>query len=168
MAKRFQHEWGYMGTDKSKKNRGDLLQCQVTTCKKWSWMGNKPLFKMSQKEYEKMHESGKIDATEILGERKPIKKSKIIAIQPKENQNGVLPYPYFIDKDAYVGRQDYWQGSPYKLLGFSKKPIAGAINLEFKDFWKKPTSCIGMFAVFSTAQDSWSTQTIPIESVNIT
>jgi len=87
-----------------------------------------------------------------------------IKIQQKELADHFLPYPYFIEKGGLISRQDFWQGNPYKLLGFSKKPKAGSIDLTFKDFWKKPGECVGMFPVFSTAQDTWTTHKIAIAS----
>lgn len=79
---------------------------------------------------------------------------------------GVLPYPYIVDRDGLVGRQDFWKGEPYQIVGFCKRPKAGEVHLTFKDFLKAPNRAVGMFVVWRTPGDAWYTKTdMPIESV---
>ena len=92
---------------------------------------------------------------------------KKIRIQPTEQRGGVWPYPYFIEENGNVGRQDFWKGKPEKLLGFSSKPEAGDISLNLEGFWKNPEAAIGMYPVFADKADKWVTNTIPVESVEI-
>lgn len=92
---------------------------------------------------------------------------KIIKIQPQEQEDLTLPYPYFIDKDGSVGRQDFWKGKPAKLLGFSFMPKAGKIDLSFKDFWSKQKLALGLFPVFADIKDNWFTNTISISHVDV-
>ena len=70
MGNKKQHEWGFMANDKSDKFRGDLFFCPL--CKQWSWMGEKPFFRMAWEKYELMHKEGEIDASELLGQNYPI------------------------------------------------------------------------------------------------
>lgn len=56
------HEWGFMANSKY----GDLCQCQIKSCLKWSLKGK--IFKMSLDEFQGMHNRGEIDASETLGE----------------------------------------------------------------------------------------------------
>jgi hypothetical protein len=69
MARRFEHEWGFMANHGSN-GKGELAYCDL--CKQWKWFDgerdSKP-FKMSQDEFQRMHEAGEIDATESLGIR---------------------------------------------------------------------------------------------------
>jgi len=101
--------------------------------------------------------------------KKKIKNAKdektIARLQPKERSNGVLPYPYFIKSDALVGRQDFWKGKPFKLLGFSKIPEPGDIDLMFSDFKKNTSKAIGMYPVFANEDSNWVTYSERIESV---
>ena len=60
---KYKHEWAFMGNSKY----GDLVQCQIDTCRKWKFGEAKP-FSMSMDEYEGMHNRGEIDAGECLGE----------------------------------------------------------------------------------------------------
>ena len=91
---------------------------------------------------------------------------KIISIQQKELSNRTLPYPYYIDKKGFVGRQDFWRGRPYKLIGFAERPIAGYVDLDFVDFWKVPARAVGMYPVFEYKGGKWFTNTIAIASVS--
>lgn len=95
-----------------------------------------------------------------------MKEKKKIKIQPQEIDDGTLPYPYFIDNEGLVGRQDFWKGNPYRLLGFSKMPEAGDMELSFEYFWKIPEKAIGMYPVFADKRNNWTTQTNVIESVD--
>ncbi len=61
MAKKFQHDWGFMGNSKY----GDLAHCEVKTCGKWRLDDGKP-FSLSWDEYQGMHNRGEIDANECL------------------------------------------------------------------------------------------------------
>ena len=92
---------------------------------------------------------------------------KTITIQPKEQLDGTLPYPFHISREGSVMRQDFWQGKPEKLIGFNDKPVANDIKVSVKEFWKKPDIAIAMYPVFSNEGDKWVTHTTPIESVRI-
>lgn len=76
--------------------------------------------------------------------------------------DSTLPYPYFIDKKGLVGRQDFWKGKPYKLLGFSFLPEAGDINIFLEDAIKNPNLVIGRYPVFADKDDNWFTQLDPV------
>lgn len=89
-----------------------------------------------------------------------------IEIQPKELKDKTLPYPYFIDKNALVGRQDFWRGKPYRLLGFSCKARTGEMDIMFKDFWKNPKLALEKYPVFSDNKDNWTTLMNKIQSIN--
>ena len=103
----------------------------------------------------------------IKGEAVYMEQDKtIVKIQPAERSDMTLPYPYFIDSDGYVGKQEFWQGHPYKLIGFSKTPTAGTMELTFSEFWKDPKQAIKMFPVMSNTEDDWFTVLEHIESVD--
>ena len=90
---------------------------------------------------------------------------KIISIQQKSQPNGTRPYPYFISKDGKVGRQDFWKGHPSKLLGFSKKPVSGEMEVVLQDFFFNPKQVIGMYPVFMDKNNKWFTSKDAIESI---
>lgn len=62
----YAHDWGFMANEGTL-GKGDLLQCQHDDCRIWSYMGEKPYFKMSHEKFVQMHEAGEIDANESLG-----------------------------------------------------------------------------------------------------
>ena len=96
---------------------------------------------------------------------------KTIRIQPKERKDMTLPYPYFIDmKNGNVGRQDFWKGEPYKLIGFNPKPtnLYDPKGIGFFKFIKNPELSIGMYPIFANEDGSERrTYKDPIESVSI-
>ena len=90
-----------------------------------------------------------------------------VKIQPRELKDLTLPYPYFVSSRGLIGRQDFWKGKPYKLLGFSAVPKAGSIDLMFSEFWKKPQLAVGMYPVFSDKNDNWTTLKDDIANVSV-
>jgi len=92
---------------------------------------------------------------------------KTIVINPKERDDGRLPYPFFIDEAGNVGRQDFWRGQPLKLIGFNgsaeNKTVEPAIGLE--DFLENPHKCLGLYPIFEDDDEEWHTWRDPIESV---
>ena len=91
----------------------------------------------------------------------------IARVQQKELPNHILPYPYFITGDGFVGRQDFWKGRPYELLGFNDIPEPGQISLPFKDFKENTKSAIGKYPVFRDKNGSIKTHTNPVDSVTL-
>jgi len=92
---------------------------------------------------------------------------KIIKIQPKERADGTLPYPFFIDEKGLVGRQDFWKGEPFELIGFDTSPSRHKGEIDFKQFWEKPELAIGLYPIFSHKNGEWITYSDPISSIDI-
>lgn len=89
-----------------------------------------------------------------------------IAIQPATLPGKVEPYPYFIDADGKVGRQDHWKGKPAQLAGFQATDEIG-VDLELADFLTSPHQAIDMYPVFIDAGGGMWTLTNPITSVRV-
>ena len=91
---------------------------------------------------------------------------KVIRIQPEEN-NGTLPYPYFIDKEGSVGRQDFWKGKPFKLIGFSPIPEQefDKRQINLSEFLESPQKAIGMYPIFMYKNKDWYTYQDKIASI---
>lgn len=92
---------------------------------------------------------------------------KTIRLQPKERPDMTLPYPFFIEDDGSVGRQDFWKGEPAKLIGFSKEQKAGAFSFGRKAFMENPQMAVGHFPIFADKDDNWSTYGDVIGSVSV-
>lgn len=59
-----------------------------------------------------------------------------------------LPYPYHIDDEGNVQRQDFWKGSPARLLGFQHGGVQ-RISLTFRDWMAGDAdAAIGLCPVF--------------------
>lgn len=74
-----------------------------------------------------------------------------VSIQPRAVDNGEKgPYPFHIDSEGLVGEQDRWNGEPSMLEGFVwEADTTGRVDLDFEDFWRDPTRCLGMHPVFT-------------------
>ena len=94
---------------------------------------------------------------------------KIITIQPKEREDNVLPYPYFIDEKGMVGRQDFWKGKPKQLIGFNGKPNAemDKKTIDLSKFLETPKKAIGLYPFFEHKDGEWFTYKDPIASVSV-
>lgn len=92
-----------------------------------------------------------------------------IVLQPKQRKDGTLPYPFFINEDGIVGRQDFWKGSPLILIGFNPKPNNETVKktINCVTFLKNPKRAIKMFPIFEHRDGEWFTYQDPIESVKI-
>lgn len=76
-----------------------------------------------------------------------------------------LPYPFHIEADGSVGRQDFWRGTPKSLLGFMFSPDRFEIDIEVCDWLTGDVDVVGMYAVTQDANGSISTWTFPISAV---
>lgn len=92
---------------------------------------------------------------------------KIVTIQPESPKDDPLklPYPYHISKTGLVGRQDFWRGSPYKLIGFTIHWSKLAVSVPLEDFWKNPEKAVERFPVFEDQKGYWTTQKSAISKV---
>lgn len=100
--------------------------------------------------------------------KKSIKLRESIRIQPREREDGTLPYPFFINADGNVGRQDFWKGRPLKLVGFNGKPNTGVDSktIDLKLFLEKPKRAIGLYPIFEHKDGEWFTYKDPIQSIS--
>jgi hypothetical protein len=79
-----------------------------------------------------------------------------LTIQPAET-GGILPYPYHVDQDGNVGRQDFWKGAPLRLIGFVDRAGAGEIDLTLEAFLDDPDEAVDAYPVFEHADGDWHT-----------
>lgn len=91
----------------------------------------------------------------------------IARIQQKTFEDLRQPYPYFIEENGLVGRQEFWNGKPYELLGFNRTTKTGEISSPFKEFKKDINAAIGMFPVFKSKTGMIETHTNPVVKVNL-
>ncbi len=101
---------------------------------------------------------------------RPPQRVVTITIQPKMRSDMKLPYPYHINVAEFgmVERQDFWKGSPLKLICFAKQG-EHECALDYEKFVKNPKKCIGLYPVFEHRKGgAWYTYEDPIESISVT
>lgn len=54
-----------------------------------------------------------------------------------------------------VEHQDFWQGKPKKLIGFSKKMSYNLFDLDPQTFFDNPQLAIGKYVIFADSNDVW-------------
>lgn len=90
-----------------------------------------------------------------------------ITIQPAVGEDLSSPYPYHIEPDGMVGRQDVWKGDPTSLVGFQNDPDVQTVDLLFEDFWTDAQQAVGKFPVFTTKNGDMAVYRTAIESVAV-
>lgn len=93
--------------------------------------------------------------------------AKIITLQPAERKDMTLPYPFFIDENGCVGRQEFWRGTPAALIGFAKVQTVHDVSLVLEDFLDHPEAAIGQYPVFAHTDGQWFTYVDPIAEIKI-
>ena len=76
-----------------------------------------------------------------------------------------LPYPFHVDSNGDVLRQDFWKGNPTRVIGFAARLDVHAIDLPWQDALGAPQRAVGMYAVTSDSKGGWATHTVAIETV---
>lgn len=88
---------------------------------------------------------------------------KTITIQPDPgNPLAPLPYPFHVEEDGIVQRQDFWRGNVYRVIGFQEIFERHRIDLEWKEVWNKPELAIGKYVVTSDDKGQFSVHQHPI------
>lgn len=104
-------------------------------------------------------------------------KPKIITLQPSAltdhiTDDGVeltqLPYPFHVDADGLVGRQDFWKGDPYRVIGF----VADLARQEVDLWWEAVADgdeqrAVGMYLITQNQLGDMATHLTAIESVTV-
>lgn len=127
-----------------------------------------------QERYDDVHPDNVGKTINILKRKgqlqiKVIKKMKTLILQPKTRANGQMPYPYFIEEDGNVGRQDFWKGEPLKLIGFDINPSDHGMSnksVDLSDFIRDPEIAVNMYPIFEHKDGEWYTYEDKIKSVN--
>lgn len=74
-----------------------------------------------------------------------------------------VPYPYHIDAEGNVLRQDFWRGDPSRLIGFQEDRDVQQVDVLAGDWFKgEPEDVIGMYPVFVTSDGQMYNDTRPI------
>jgi hypothetical protein len=88
-----------------------------------------------------------------------------ITVQPAEFADHTLPYPFHVDAETgLVGRQDFWNGKVYAVIGFTDTPEPGTSLTMWQDVVDAPEKVVGKYVVTTDDHNVWSTHQSPIAS----
>lgn len=91
---------------------------------------------------------------------------KSLTIQPDPNDvMKPLPYPFHVDEQGLVQRQDFWKGKVYRVIGFQDVLERQRIDLHWSDAWANPELTIGRYVVTSDEDGQFSVWEAPIGRV---
>lgn len=111
--------------------------------------------------------------TEIAKRSAP---GRVLRIQPASYTDQIVggqeltkqPYPYFVEEDGSVQRQDFWQGTVARVIGFQRDLAVQEISLLWSAAVRSDLECLtGLYLVTSNADGEWSTHHTAIESVTV-
>jgi hypothetical protein len=78
-----------------------------------------------------------------------------------------LPYPFYVDPDGGVQRQDVWQGKPKRVVGFQKDLAVQQIDLWWRKALEDPQQAVGMYLVTENADGQFWTHNTAVDSVEV-
>jgi hypothetical protein len=100
---------------------------------------------------------------------------RLICVQPSEYVDQIvdghemtkLPYPYYVNTDGTIDRQDFWRGDPIRVVGFVADSARQEVDLWWTEAEKDPNQVIGMYLITSDTEEIWSTHETAISVVKI-
>ncbi|WP_248582563.1 hypothetical protein [Nocardioides sp. InS609-2] len=76
-----------------------------------------------------------------------------------------LPYPYHVEADGSIARQDYWRGQPARLAGFQRQADVQHVDVLAETWLADPDlDVVGMFPVFIDEDGSMWNSTTPVSA----
>lgn len=78
------------------------------------------------------------------------------------NVHKPLPYPYHIEDDGTVGRQDFWKGKPARLLGFQLTADRHEVSVRVETWLENDVDVTGHFPVFQDKNGAIWSLTLPV------
>lgn len=100
----------------------------------------------------------------------------IVRIQPASRIDGLTadgqemtqqPYPLFVDEDGSVGRQDFWNGRIFRVVGFMRDLAVQEVNLWWADAAKDPQQAVGMYVVATDKDGEMFNLDTAVESAEV-
>src|SRR4051812_43939615 len=81
---------------------------------------------------------------------------KIVTLQPSARTDHItadgteltqLPYPFHVDENGAVLRQDFWQGDIAEIVGFQDDPHVQRVDVRWRDVWTDPSRAVGKYPI---------------------
>lgn len=100
---------------------------------------------------------------------------KMIRLQPSafvdqivdDHELTRLPYPFYVDYDGNVGRQDFWRGSPARVVGFVRDLARQEVDLWWQEAAKDPQQVVGMYLITVDRKGNMATHNTAIADVEV-
>lgn len=73
-----------------------------------------------------------------------------------------LPYPYHVNEDGSIARQDFWRGEPARLLGFQVKADEQVVDVFAAEWLSDDVNVDGMYPVFMDADGTIWNHAFPV------
>jgi hypothetical protein len=74
-----------------------------------------------------------------------------------------LPYPFHVEPDGSIARQDFWRGEPLRLLGFQHHANRHTVDESAEAWLAGEVEVGGMYPVFLDADGTMWNHTFPVE-----
>lgn len=78
-----------------------------------------------------------------------------------------MPFPFFVGRDGKIGRQDVWNGSPLRVVGFQRDLSVQQIDLWWKAAVEDPSRAVGMYLVTADSRGEFSGHLTAVDSVEL-
>lgn len=81
-----------------------------------------------------------------------------------------LPYPFPAWADnGHIDNQAFWNGTPFRIIGFSRTPEPGHLDLGWSDpaFQADPQLAVGMYVVTQDKGGGMAVHTTAIQEVKV-
>lgn len=79
-----------------------------------------------------------------------------------------LPYPFFVNEETgAVGRQEFWQGTVLRVVGFQKDLARHEIDLWWEGAVKDPQRAVGMYVVTTDSEGGMGVHPTAVSSMEI-
>lgn len=98
-----------------------------------------------------------------------------ITLQPSAHVDNIvdghemtrLPYPFHVDEDGTVQRQDFWRGDPAAVVGFQRDLSVQRIDVWWDEVVADPQRAVGLYVVTVTAAGQMGVHLAAIASVAV-
>jgi len=101
---------------------------------------------------------------------------KIVLLQPSEytdhitadgTQLTTLPYPVGVHMDGSVTNQEFWQGDPYRVIGFQRDLARHEIDVWWSEVSRDPQKAVGLYLVTGDSKGGMGVHQTAISSVEV-
>lgn len=76
-----------------------------------------------------------------------------------------LPYPFFVDEAGRVGRQDFWNGRVFQVIGFVADPARMEVDIFWPDILDLPGAAVGLYLITADDHGRFSTHESAVAEV---